>query len=262
MAYDSPFQRNGAPRGYGQQSGSSIYLDNPRSHNQRYVEDEDERRRQAGAVQAQIEQPTDPDQQILNAQKALMQGAGATGNAPKPQQQPQQQPASPAQARPWQRGEIVGGAREGADFARLGGGFGAADTDSLKHTFGRLAQNFDRSDAGLQALVQDEEFRRLFPNATLSKDWIDFGGQYDPHSGTNVGKVDVAKAWTEGGGFDNYQWLTEEEALAGAQPAAQPSPMMNMDNANPLLMALMQGQGDEDGLGQLLQMLMSGQQVI
>src|SRR5687767_2161225 len=43
---------------------------------------------------------------------------------------------------PWSKGQVVGGAREGkADFKRLGGGFGNADTDSMKHTFGRIAQN-------------------------------------------------------------------------------------------------------------------------
>lgn len=115
-----------------------------------------------------------------------------------------------------------GSARPGADFGRLGGGFGQADSNSIKHTFGRIAQNFDTSDAGLQAMVQDEEFRRAFPNAKLNKDWIDFGGQVDPHTGTNVGKIDVQRGWVQGGRGGPWQWLTEEEALGNAgQPTAQ-----------------------------------------
>lgn len=124
----------------------------------------------------------------------------------------------PAQG-PWQKGQKMGAARPGADFNRLGGGFGSADTDSMKHTFGRIAQNFDTTDAGLQALVQDEEFKRLFPSATLDKDWINFGGQLDPHTGTRVGKIDAQRGWRAGGRGEAWQWLPEEEAIAGAASA-------------------------------------------
>lgn len=116
-----------------------------------------------------------------------------------------------------------------ADFARLGGGFGQADTNSLKHTFGRIAQYYEHTPQGLQALLQDAEFRNYFPNARLDKnDWIDFGGQIDPHSGAAVGKVDVIHAFDptmQAGNNKNWQWLTEEEALAGAQGGATLAPI-------------------------------------
>lgn len=120
----------------------------------------------------------------------------------------------------WQKGEIKGSLRQGGDFARLGGGFGAADTDSLKHTFGRIAQNFEVTDAGLQAMMNDPEFRQYFPFASLNKDWIDFGGQIDPYTGTKVGKIDVQHGWVAGGAGKNWQWLTEEDAIAGKQQEA------------------------------------------
>lgn len=123
---------------------------------------------------------------------------------------------------PWAKGQIKGGARQGADFARLGGGFGDANTDSMKHTFGRIAQNFEHTPQGLQALINDPEFKSLFPTATLDKDWINFGGQLDPHTGTNVGKVDVLHAFDPNmgeGNNKNWQWLTEEEAMGGGAPS-------------------------------------------
>jgi hypothetical protein len=79
LAQKSPFQRNGAPRGYGQQNGSSIYLDNPQqatSHAEGAMQEfhpddiDEEKRRQAAAVTAQTQAPSsDP---IHNALQALM----------------------------------------------------------------------------------------------------------------------------------------------------------------------------------------------
>lgn len=162
-------------------------------------------------------------------------------------------------AGPWQKGQMMGAARPGADFNRLGGGFGSADTDSMKHTFGRIAQNFDTSDAGLQSLVQDAEFKRLFPTARLDKDWIDFGGQLDPHSGTQVGKIDVQRAWRPGGRGEAWQWLPEAEAIAGS--AGAPASRMNApvmpgqsDLMTQILEAL-QGQQEIDPQALLLEQL-------
>jgi hypothetical protein len=164
------------------------------------------------------------------------------------------------QSGPWNRGQIVGSARQGADFGRLGGGFGNADTDSLKHTFGRVAQNFDTSDAGLQAMVQDEEFKRLFPNARLDKDWIDFGGQVDPHTGTRVGKIDVQRGWVKGGRGGPWQWLTEEDAL-GASNARQGDPigkaplMTGQSDLMAQILSNLQGMQQPDAQALLLQQL-------
>lgn len=160
-------------------------------------------------------------------------------------------PPAPASG-PWGKGEIRGSARQGADFNRLGGGFGNADTDSIKHTFGRLAQNFDTSDAGLQALVGDAEFKQLFPGATLDKDWINFNGQIDPHTGTPVGKIDVQRGWVQGGQGGPWQWLTEEDALgnAGSAPSAQRQGMP----IGPLMA------GQSDLMAQILESLQGMQQ--
>lgn len=135
----------------------------------------------------------------------------------------------------WGKGEIKGGARQGADFARLAGGFGDANTDSMKHTFGRIAQNFEHTPQGLQALMADAEFKQLFPNATINKDWIDFGGQLDPHTGTKVGKIDVMRAWdpTNNGGT-GWQWLTEDEAMSGGGTPAAGMPAQTTGALNPM----------------------------
>lgn len=160
---------------------------------------------------------------------------GATGAPP------------PTTTGPWAKGEIRGSARQGADFARLGGGFGEANTDSLKHTFGRIAQNYAPTPEGLTALMNDPEFKQLFPNASLNKDWIDFGGQIDPHTGTKVGKIDVMHAWdpTNNTG-KNWQWLTEEDALGGSAAAGGGSPQPALGGLPPSVgMAQAAPQGDD-----------------
>jgi hypothetical protein len=287
------FQRNGAPVGFGQQRGNSLYLDQPgvntsgadgvpQQSEQSFMQNlagvanriRDQRVKApkqmggdayAGAL-AQADQPGMNDKPAF--MKALESGFGDTAAAQggPVREAPSISTAAPQAAAqgaaPWQRGQIVGGARQGqADFARLGGGFGDANTDSLKHTFGRIAQNFANTPEGLSALMQDEEFRRLFPNATVNKDWIDFGGQLDPHTNTRVGKVDVMHAWdpTNNSG-KNWQWLTEEEALASSQPAQGQAPMMNTSNASPLMQALL-GNVPSGGvdLNALLQQLLQGQ---
>ena len=152
-------------------------------------------------------------------------------------------PPAAAGGAPWQKGQILGGARQGADFARLGGGFGDANTDSIKHTFGRIAQNFEHTPQGLNALMQDEEFKRLFPSATVNKDWIDFGGQLDPHTGTKVNKIDVMHAFDptmQAGNNKNWQWLTEEDALAGGGGGGAAA-QQNNAATNPALLAAIGG---------------------
>lgn len=176
------------------------------------------------------ENPYDPEQ--LKRQAQITQLGQPTSTTMPVGGAPKLQPASD----PWAKGQIVGGAREGADFARLGGGFGDANTDSMKHTFGRLAQNYAPNPQGLQGLMNDAEFKRLFPKATVNKDWIDFGGQVDPHTGTAVGKVDAIHAFDEAmgeGNNKNWQWLTEEEALGGggSPAAAAPRPMAVLNPA-------------------------------
>ena len=83
---------------------------------------------------------------------------------------------------------------------------GALDNDSMKHAFGNIASRFGNDRHNLQALMQDPEFQRLFPNATLvGDDKIDFGGQLsDFTSGVPVGLVDVSR-----GGDDAWQWIDQ-----------------------------------------------------
>lgn len=152
----------------------------------------------------------------------------------------------------WQKGQVVGTARPGADFGRLGGGFGSADSDSIKHTFGRIAQNFEHTPAGLQQMMSDPEFRQYFPFASVSKDWIDFGGQMDPHTGTKVGKIDVMQAYDPEMGAGNnksWQWLTEEEAMGGGggQADAGLQPLQGGQSYAAQILAMIMAQNKQRG---------------
>lgn len=295
------FQRNGAPRGYGQQRGHSIYLDQPGVNTSG-----DMRRREPTLPDVMPDPQVQAQQSLAQVQsrprgQSFMQNLGAFAAGMRDQdlkgrgkvrngqgydsalndpyappaqpkaflealdgqaqrQAPSVSGMAPPAAAPWQRGQIVGAARQGADFSRLGGGFGDANTDSMKHTFGRIAQNFDVSDAGLQALVADEEFRRLFPNATLENDWIDFGGQLDPHTGTNIGKIDVQQAWRRGGSGNAWQWLPEDVALAAAQGPQLPLPSAN--ETSPSFLQALEGLVPQNAdIGTLLQMLLEQEQM-
>lgn len=72
--------------------------------------------------------------------------------------------------------------------------------NSMKNQFGQIASRYKAAPSMLDAVMNDPDFKALFPNARKAQssagDQIDFGGQVDPHSGAAIGVVDV------GGAFD------------------------------------------------------------
>jgi hypothetical protein len=72
------YQKNGAPMGYGQQNGESMYLDRPERSNTMPVgepmeyQDPKQQQRQAKALMAMTQAPTGDDQRLGNALQALV----------------------------------------------------------------------------------------------------------------------------------------------------------------------------------------------
>jgi hypothetical protein len=255
------FQRNGAPRGYGQQQGSSIYLDQPQP---RSPESED----------AQQQEPY---------QRALAGGAdrlrSAFGRDPGSVLRPQVQdrygrsPSHPDYNRPpdgaagYKQPEApeAPAASTRADRAKLayGGGPGVLEgfrtdgyegdekaANSVKNTFGRIAQRYAATPSGLKQLMEDEDFKRFFPNAKRIEhptgDKIDFGGVLsDFESGVPVGVVDVGRGFDGANDTGGAWWWGHDQG--GAPAGAQGVPMMAQGGApqagadqNSILAALMQ----------------------
>lgn len=103
-----------------------------------------------------------------------------------------------------------------------GGDTKAANT--VKNTFGRLAQRYPNTPQGLQQLMQDPDFRRAFPNARLvpggAGDKIDFGGVLsDFESGTPVGIVDVGQAFDPANNSgQSWAWMPDDDGGGAMVP--------------------------------------------
>jgi hypothetical protein len=67
----------------------------------------------------------------------------------------------------------------------------------------------------LNSLMSDNEFRQLFPNARIHKnDWVDLGD--------GSGLIDTVRGFNaETDGGEEWQWLTEAEALKGKAAEGQ-----------------------------------------
>jgi hypothetical protein len=130
-------------------------------------------------------------------------------------------------------------------------GFNTGDYDgdtkarnSMKNTFGRVASRYGADAAGLQALMQDPDFQRYFPNAQLGEDngrggMINFGGSLsDFESGTPVGLVDVLNAY-DGNTSQGWQWLDQANDGGSGAPA--------QGGLSPDLVAALSGLGDTGG---------------
>lgn len=88
------------------------------------------------------------------------------------------------------------GAIEGFNTSDYGGDIKARN--SVKNTFGRIASKYEANPMGLDALLQDEEFKQFFPGAfkeeSSAGDRINFGGILsDFESGVPVYSVDVGR---------------------------------------------------------------------
>lgn len=93
--------------------------------------------------------------------------------------------------------------------------------NSVKNTFGRIAQRYPNTPEGLRQVVNDPDFKRAFPNARLLEggvgDKIDFGGVLsDFESGSPVGVVDVGQAFDlANNSGTSWAWMPDGEGDPG-----------------------------------------------
>jgi len=103
---------------------------------------------------------------------------------------------------------------------------------SVKNMFGRIAQRYQHAPNSVDLILNDPDFKRLFPNAKRvpggAGDKIDFGGVLsDFETGTPVGIVDVLEAsdparntstgwqWLPDGGPANASYNQTQKAIIG-----------------------------------------------
>lgn len=110
--------------------------------------------------------------------------------------------------------------------------------NSVKNTFGRIASRYPNTPEGLKQLVNDADFKRYFPNATLvpggAGDKINFGGvKADFEEGAPVYEVDVlVNADPTANSADGWAWQP-----SGGASAAPPTPPPGPQTAQPRGMA-------------------------
>lgn len=131
--------------------------------------------------------------------------------------------------------------------------------NSMKNTFGRIASRYAANPNSLDAVLNDADFKRMFPNAKKAGfDKIDFGGMLsDFESGVPVGVVDV------GGAFDPTNntgagWTWQDLANdGGGAPAGGDALGALMGGADPLSSASgnIDQLGNSDVLAQILSAL-------
>lgn len=153
-----------------------------------------------------------------------------------------------------QRGNV--GNMEGFDDAKMGD----QGHNTIKYVFGRLASNFPATPSGLRAMVQDERFKRAFPNASIvpgtTTDKIDFGDGRPVDVLTNADDAsDTARGWA---------WQTMDAQDGGAGGGADLGMLPDGGLPSDLMQALLGGEGlqGNDTLERIqreLQALMGGQ---
>jgi len=118
-----------------------------------------------------------------------------------------------------------GGVGNLSGFNTAGTGYDDKAANSVKNTFGRLAQRYPATPEGLKQLMNDPDFKRAFPNASLvpggAGDKIDFGGVLsDFESGVPVGIVDVGQAFDPSNN-SGQAWWWGHEPDGGGGPNSQ-----------------------------------------
>ncbi len=296
------YQRNGAPRGYGQQRGNSIFLDNPgapqsRDQRARLREFTNNQMQQQDQLQQQAQQGDNPADIVQSAYTALLGrpaesnqailshlGDGRAMNREGAMNAIRSIAGSPeAQAyRDSQRAGVMDAARgesraseanqalsslPAQDFSRMRG-YDASNwnngMNSAKYNAGHILSRYQASPNGLRQAVSSEEFQKAFPGAKLVEggagDKIDFGNFFDEHSGTNVGVIDVGRAFDPNNPDAETDWGWDLEGLAqgggnAGMPQMQTSSALSF-NDSPIAQALLRG-GDNSQLQALLEQLMS-----
>lgn len=166
-------------------------------------------------------------------------------------------PTDPDAERAWRkelRSKAIG-SQSGASHGWNTGDYGGDDVaaTSMKNTFHAIAQRYPSTPSGLRQLVQDPDFQRAFPNASLvdhpTGDKIDFGGQLsDFTKGVPVGIVDVGRAF-DGGADSGQGWDWMDEANSGGGGGGAMAGGLDM---NALI-----GQGEDLTSGQSMQEILA-----
>jgi len=153
-------------------------------------------------------------------------------------------------------------------FNTSGAGYDEKAANSVKNTFGRIAQKYQANPEGLKQLVNDPDFKRAFPNAKLADssagDKIDFGGILsDFESGTPVGVVDVGGAFDPSNNTGQNWWFhpDAEDGMGGGGGGGGvdvASIMGGGTDVNAMINELMSGQDSQTQ--KIIQEILAGQQ--
>lgn len=250
-------QKNGAPVGYGQQDGASLYLDQPQQQAVEATREggpgtgvSTEQKRNALALKSTIETPTDGA--INNAMLALIGSGGQAKPAGSAGPGPSQgyQGAAPrfrqAMSMGFPTNRDYNTSKSAKDaFAVLANAEGVpAAPLQDKQALGAWFEQYIRpgmEDQGHKILSVDGDKFRF-------KNWQ---GTYDVDFGRGAG--------AEGGALD---WMADDANAPQQTFGGAPSPLMSTGNSSAILQALLGGGDPASGgndINTLLQLLMAGQ---
>jgi hypothetical protein len=146
----------------------------------------------------------------------------------------------------WDRGEgwRTGDVMPGWDPNKWG------TQQSAKYKAGEIFSRYPATDEGLNQVMNDPDFKRMFPNARrISGDKIDFGGApAEPGSDYGVDVVDVLQAYEEGPGTSKGWWWGDQKAMGAEEQGLSPETAGGMPSGIGELGAL----GESDLLAQIM----------
>jgi hypothetical protein len=150
----------------------------------------------------------------------------------------------------WDRGEgwSTGEVMPGWDANKWG------TQQSAKYKFGEIASRYPATDEGLNQVMNDPDFKRMFPNARrISGDKIDFGSSpAEPGSDYGVEVVDVLQAYEEGSGTSKGWWWGDQKAMMAEEQGLAPESAGGMAPGGITGIGELGGLGESDLLAQIM----------
>jgi hypothetical protein len=144
----------------------------------------------------------------------------------------------------WRTGEVM----PGWDANKWG------TQQSAKYKAGEIFSRYPATDEGLNQVMNDPDFKRMFPNARrISGDKIDFGGApAEPGSDYGVDVVDVLQAYEEGPGTSKGWWWGDQKAMMAEEQGLAPETAGGMTPGGITGIGELGALGESDLLAQIM----------